>query len=192
MQEITGREIGMVYRLAQRLTAGWGPVPWRDDLVGSGLLGLTEAAGRFDPNRGAPFMAVASISARGRMLDMLRRERRGGHRVDQRTSPETPGGEQVLIVRDPAAAPPTGRASSLESTLTRRELVRALRAAIEALPHRERQAITGTVLEGRPTSMIAEELGVSRRAVNLMCARARRRLRGNLAHLGDLAAELLG
>lgn len=192
MQEITGREIGMVYRLAQRLTAGWGPATWRDDLVGSGFLGLTEAAGRFDPSRGVPFMAVASISARGRMLDMLRRERRGGHRVDQRSSPDTPGGDQILLVRDPAAAPPPGRAPSLESTLTRRELVRALRVAIEALPHRERHALKGSILEGRPTSEIAEELGVSRRAVNLMCARARRRLRASLAHLGDLAAELLG
>jgi DNA-directed RNA polymerase specialized sigma24 family protein len=40
--------------------------------------------------------------------------------------------------------------------------------------------------------LVAEELGVSRRAVNLMCARARGRLKERLAHLGDVALELLG
>ncbi|MFH1529496.1 MAG: sigma-70 family RNA polymerase sigma factor [Pseudomonadota bacterium] len=189
--EITTREIGMVYRLAQRLTAGWGPGPWREDLVGSGLLGLAEAARRFDPGRGTPFMAMAAISARGRMLDMLRRERRGARPIDHRTHLDTPGGELILQARDPACTPPLPRASSFESVLTRREMVRALRGAIDALPHRERHAIIACVLEGRPTADIAAELGVSRRAVNLMCTRARRRLREQLAHLGKDAMSLL-
>lgn len=190
--EITGQEIGMVRRLAHRLTAGWGSVPWREDLVGSGLLGVAEAAGRFDPDRGAPFMAMAAISARGRMLDLLRRERRGALNVGARTRPDTPGGEQILVARDPAAAPPKPHVSSLESTLTRREMIRALRAAIESLPHREREALRGCVLEGRPTADIAAELGVSRRAVNQICARARARLKTRLAHLGEAGAELFG
>ncbi len=192
MMEITVREIGMVHNLARRMTAGWGPTPWRDDMVGSGLLGLTEAAGRFDPARGVPFLAVAAISARGRMLDMLRRERRGARCVDGRAQADGPGGQQILVARDPAKAPPSTRASSLESTLTRRELVAALREAIDTLPSRERYALTACVLEGRPTADLAEELGVSRRAVNLMCTRARRRLKERLAHLGDVAASLLG
>jgi len=192
MTEITAREIGMVHRLVQRITAGWGPSPWRDDLVGSGLLGLAEAAERFDPDRGAPFMAVASINARGRMLDMLRRERRGGRRVGDRCPSETPGGEQILVARDPAAAPPPGRVSSMESTLTRRELIQALHAAINALPARERRALRGRTIEGRTSDDLAAELGVSRRAVNLMCARARGRIREQLAEFGDVAAELLG
>jgi RNA polymerase sigma factor (sigma-70 family) len=192
MMEITNREIGMVHRLAQRMTAGWGPTPWRDDLVGSGLLGLAEAAGRFDPSRGTPFMAMAAISARGRILDTLRRERRGARCVGARTQPETPGGQQVLMARDPGATPPPTRSSSLESTMTRRELVAELRAAIDTLPQRERYALRACVLEGRPTSELAEELDVSRRAINLMCTRARRRLKERLAHLGDVAMELLG
>jgi RNA polymerase sigma factor (sigma-70 family) len=192
MTEITVREIGMVYNLARRMTAGWGPTPWRDDMVGSGLLGLTEAAGRFDPERGAPFLAVAAISARGRMLDMLRKERRGARCVGARAQPDGPGGQQILVARDPATAPPMPRTSSLESTLTRRELVAALREAIDTLPPRERRALTACVLEGQPTADLAAELGVSRRAVNLMCTRARRRLEARLSHLGDVAKELLG
>ncbi len=192
MTEITVREIGMVHNLARRMTAGWGPTPWRDDMVGSGLLGLTEAAGRFDPSRGVPFLAVAAISARGRMLDMLRRERRGARCVDGRAQPDGPGGQQILVARDPAMAPPPARTSSLESTVTRRELVAALREAIDTLPPRERYALTACVLEGRPTADLAQELSVSRRAVNLMCTRARRRLKERLAHLGDVAAALLG
>lgn len=191
MTEITVREIGMVHRMVQRITAGWGPSPWREDLLGSGMLGLVEAADRFDPDRGAPFMAVASINARGRMLDMLRRERKGGRNVGERCRADTPGGEQILVARDPAAAPPPSRVSSLESTLTRRELIRALHAAINALPSRERTALRGRVIEGRTSDDLAAELGVSRRGVNLMCARARRRIRERLAEYGDVAAELL-
>ena len=191
MTKITVRELGMVYRLAQRMTAGWGSVPWRDDLVGSGMLGLAEAVGRFDPARGAPFMAMAAISARGRMLDMLRKESRGARCVGARTCPENPGGEQVLLVRDPATTPPRPKTSSMESTLTRREMVRALRTALESLPSRERYALKACVIEGRPTAEIAEELCVSRRAINLMCARGRRRLKERLAHLGDAASDLL-
>ncbi len=192
MIEITRREISMVYRLAQRMTAGGGSISWREDLVGSGLLGLAEAAGRFDPGRGAPFMAMAAISARGRMLDMLRRENRGVRCIGERTRPDTPGGEQILVVRDPATAPPLPRTSSIESTLTRREMVSALRTALDSLPSRERYTLKACVLEGRPTAELAEELGVSRRAINLMCARGRRRLKEHLAHLGDAASDLLG
>ena len=192
IMEITGREIGMVQRMAQRFSTNWGHMAWRDDLVGSGLLGVVEAAGRFDPARGAPFPAVAAITARGRMLDALRKESRGARCVGARTRPDTPGGEQVLMVRDPGSAPPPSHKSSFESTLTRRELVRALRDAIETLPPRERTALRGCLLEGRPSADLAEELGVSRRAVNLMCARAKLRLREQLKDLGDVIGELLG
>ncbi len=45
----------------------------RDDLVSAGLLGLTEAAERYDTTRKEPFLAFAEKRIRGAVLDELRR-----------------------------------------------------------------------------------------------------------------------
>lgn len=45
----------------------------REDLVSAGLLGLAEAADRFDDSRGEPFLVFATKRIRGAVLDELRR-----------------------------------------------------------------------------------------------------------------------
>lgn len=45
----------------------------REDLYGAALLGLTEAANRYDANRNEPFLAFAEKRIRGAVLDELRR-----------------------------------------------------------------------------------------------------------------------
>lgn len=45
----------------------------REDLVAAGMLGLTEAAERYDASRNEPFLAFAEKRIRGAVLDELRR-----------------------------------------------------------------------------------------------------------------------
>src|SRR5262249_52443662 len=45
----------------------------REDLVAAGLLGLTEAADRYDETRNEPFLSFAEKRIRGAVLDELRR-----------------------------------------------------------------------------------------------------------------------
>src|SRR5436190_9233864 len=45
----------------------------RDDLVGAAMLGLTEAAERYDASRGEPFVSFAEKRIRGAVQDELRR-----------------------------------------------------------------------------------------------------------------------
>jgi len=45
----------------------------REDLVAAGMLGLTEAAARYDLSRNEPFLAYAEKRIRGAVLDELRR-----------------------------------------------------------------------------------------------------------------------
>ena len=45
----------------------------REDLVAAGMLGLTEAAERYDATRNEPFLAFAEKRIRGAVLDELRR-----------------------------------------------------------------------------------------------------------------------
>ena len=45
----------------------------REDIVGAGMLGLAEAAARYDESRAEPFLAFAELRIRGAVLDELRR-----------------------------------------------------------------------------------------------------------------------
>ena len=45
----------------------------REDLIAAGMLGLTEAAERYDATRNEPFLAFAEKRIRGAVLDELRR-----------------------------------------------------------------------------------------------------------------------
>ncbi|MBM4372667.1 MAG: sigma-70 family RNA polymerase sigma factor, partial [Deltaproteobacteria bacterium] len=155
---------------------------------GTGLVGVAEAATCYDPARGVPFLVVATIHARGRMLDLLRREWRGPRGVAAGDS----WGEQILVSAGAGAAPPPTPVPSIESVLTRREAVVALRRALSGLPAREREALRAVLLEGRESGEVARSMGVTRRAVNLMCARAKKRLRGRLRALGQEPAAALG
>src|SRR5262249_21775283 len=56
----------------------------RDDLVAASLLGLAEAADRFDPERGQSFPAFAAARISGAVLDELRRGDLMPRRVRQR------------------------------------------------------------------------------------------------------------
>lgn len=44
-----------------------------DDLIQAGMIGLLEAAGKYDPSKGANFETFAGIRIRGAMLDEVRR-----------------------------------------------------------------------------------------------------------------------
>src|SRR5689334_11936213 len=56
-------------RVARRLPAWIGS----DDVVAAAMVGLTEAAQRYDGSRGEPFVAFAEKRIRGAVLDELRR-----------------------------------------------------------------------------------------------------------------------
>jgi RNA polymerase sigma-70 factor (ECF subfamily) len=71
-------------------------------------------------------------------------------------------------------------------------VVAALGRALDALPPRERDALRAIYMEGCATAEVAARLGVSRRAVNLICERGRRRLRELLRGFAPEAAALFG
>jgi RNA polymerase sigma factor (sigma-70 family) len=65
--------------MVRRLAARYHRTPLgRRDAAGVGALALVEAASRFDPGRGVPFIAFAARRVRGAMYDAYRAER-GSH-----------------------------------------------------------------------------------------------------------------
>jgi RNA polymerase sigma factor for flagellar operon FliA len=66
------QHVPMVEQIVLRLASGFPRHVDRGELVSAGVLGLTEAAARFDPERGIPFAAFANRRIRGAVLDLMR------------------------------------------------------------------------------------------------------------------------
>jgi RNA polymerase sigma factor for flagellar operon FliA len=71
--ELVQQHAPLVKRIAYHLLAGLPASVQADDLIQAGLIGLLEAARRFDPSQGASFETYAGIRIRGSMLDEIRR-----------------------------------------------------------------------------------------------------------------------
>lgn len=69
---VTGN-VTLVKRIAYHLAARLPSTVDVDDLMQAGMVGLLEAAGNFDPERGASFETYAGIRIRGAMLDDIRK-----------------------------------------------------------------------------------------------------------------------
>jgi RNA polymerase sigma factor FliA len=71
--ELVSGSVGLVKRIACHLAARLPNTVEMDDLLQAGMIGLLEAAGNFDPTRGASFDTFAGIRIRGAMLDEVRK-----------------------------------------------------------------------------------------------------------------------
>jgi RNA polymerase sigma factor for flagellar operon FliA len=72
-QALVDQYAPLVARIAHHLRARLPASVQADDLIQAGMLGLLEAARRFEDNRGASFETYAGIRIRGAMLDEIRR-----------------------------------------------------------------------------------------------------------------------
>lgn len=71
--ELIAEHAGMARRIAMRVAKRVPEWMNREDLVSTAMVGLVEAAERFDATRGEPFVAFAERRIRGAVLDELRR-----------------------------------------------------------------------------------------------------------------------
>ncbi|MFT7138876.1 MAG: RNA polymerase sigma factor for flagellar operon FliA [Candidatus Azotimanducaceae bacterium] len=63
----------LVKRIAHHMVARMPSSVQPDDLIQSGMIGLLEAASKYDPGKGASFETYAGIRIRGAMLDEIRK-----------------------------------------------------------------------------------------------------------------------
>ena len=71
--ELVDRYAPLVKRIAHHLRARLPESVQAEDLIQAGMIGLLEAARKFEDNRGASFETYAGIRIRGAMLDEIRR-----------------------------------------------------------------------------------------------------------------------
>jgi RNA polymerase sigma factor for flagellar operon FliA len=196
-----------VESLARRVAASMPHSIELGDLVQDGMIGLIDAACRFDEDRGIKFETFAERRVRGAMIDALRRDAwpRGVRR--QRRELEAAreqlrrelGAEARLgrtIVRintiestsplsagehiDGASLPPAlvpSEPQSPDKAFEEQEVRDRVRAAIASLPPRERKVIGMYYYAEATMKQIGVEIGVNESRVSQLHARAVQRLR---------------
>jgi len=217
-----------VEALARRMAASMPNSIDIGDLVQDGVLGLIDAAHRFDEDRGIKFETFAERRVRGAMIDALRRDawprgvrrqrreldaarealrRELGHEPSLADLAARVGSDEKRLSRtivrintiestsplatgdhvDETSLPPALVPSEPESpdrAYERIETRDRVRAAIQALPWRERKVI-GLYYYGEVTMReIGAEIGVNESRVSQLHARAIRRLRDALGNMG--------
>jgi len=145
--------LSMVRRLASRYRNT--PLGY-DDAVGVGSVALVEAARRFDPDQGAPFLGYAFRRVRGAMSDACR-----GHRGGRSGSEVACDPDEFCMISD-------------HRTLRQEDRLDIL-AAIARLRRRLRAVLVRHAC-GVPHRQIAADLGVSESRVSQLLTLARRRV----------------
>lgn len=138
-----------------------GHVPWVDDVVQETLLTVHRSRHTYDPDR--PFAPWFYAIAGSRLIDVLRRERRV-------TSREV-GAEDLSDVGDRGAEGTWG--AEARSALD----VDAIRAAVDALPARQRDAIDALKYRGESVGAASRRLGMTEPAVKIAAHRGYKTLR---------------
>ena len=141
-----------------------GPVPWVEDAVQETLLSVHRARHTYDPAR--PFAPWFYAIAAHRVVDVYRRERRVASREQgQDTLPE------------PVPEHDVDRTAGVD--------MKAVRAALAALPARQRDIIEGLKLRDESVRELAGRHGMSESAVKVAAHRGYQKLKRMLGVSAD-------
>src|SRR5512139_693513 len=123
----------MARRIALKLARRCPTWVAREDLVAAGLLGLTEAARRYDDTRAEPFISFAEQRIRGAVLDELRR----GDVLPRRVRQTARKIAAVICKLEAAGERPTDQAVAdamgVSLELYRKELAQLVQVDVESI-----------------------------------------------------------
>lgn len=143
--------LGLLTRVTRQFARGRsGPVPWVEDVVQETLISIHRARHTYDPSR--PFAPWFYAIAAHRVVDVYRRERRVASY--EQGSDELP---------EPSVKAAVERAGGVDMD--------AVRAALAALPTRQREVVEGLKLRDESVRDVAGRLGMSESAVKVTAHR---------------------
>jgi RNA polymerase sigma factor (sigma-70 family) len=157
-------KIAMAFRLTETQTL---------ELIQEGTVGLLEAAEKFDYTRGVAFSIFASHRIRGRMLDFLQAEY----------------GSQMLSLDGVNSAGLAWSECLVSNEATPFELAERhflndkITQAMERLPQKEQQVLTGIYLEDKSAGDLVASIDVSLGHIYRLQKQGVRRVRGMLSRL---------
>ena len=157
-------KIAMAFRLAEAQTL---------ELIQEGTVGLLEAAEKFDHERGVAFSIFASHRIRGRMLDFLQAEY--GSQMLSLDGVNAVGlAWSECLVSDEASPFELAERNFFNDKITQ---------AMERLPQKEQQVLTGIYLEDKSAGDLAAAIDVSLGHIYRLQKQGVRRVRGLLSRL---------
>ena len=145
-------------------------VPDVMDCVQEGTVGLIEAVERFDYAKGVAFSLYAVHRVRGRILDYLRKEGKGGTVLAGSADDDEYWWEQL-----PDEGP------SIESAVETKAFQQVVVEALERLPSKERHVMEQVYLADRSIASVAGELDTSNSYIHRLHRQGIKRLRGMLS-----------
>jgi len=145
------------------------------DVIQEGTVGLIEAVENYDYELGAAFSLYAVHRIRGRMLNFLKKEGNCDIATLDALIGSEDGGTAVDTLIDTAAAVPEQAEKSF--------LAEQLQKALERLPQKEREVLSGVYLESREPREMAESMDVSTSHIYRLQKTGIRRVRGMLSKL---------
>jgi RNA polymerase sigma factor (sigma-70 family) len=158
------------------LSHGTPPHVSREDLHSEGILGLIDAAIKFNPSKGVPFRAYAVLRIRGAILDEVRKipgRTRSGVRLAEFINLES----QRESLVDPCAMPWVNIVAD-----ERRHI---LHDKIKELPKRERHILTLHYFNDLPVREIARRFKVTTRMILRILRKTEARLHRLLSRGDD-------
>ena len=163
--------------LVFKIAAGFKlPEPQLMELVQEGMLGLLEAAERYDYKRGVAFSVFAMHRIRGRMLDFLQQDESRSFSLDDTNAAGVAWAEVLAS---------SGRTPFEEAELSM--LTDRVAQALHRLPEKEQKVLTGIYLEDRTAADMADSIHVSQGHIYRLQKRGVKRIRGMLSHfIADL------
>lgn len=148
------------------------------DCVQEGTVGLIESVERFDYTKGVAFSLYAVHRIRGRILDYLRKEGKGGVLWTGSTDEEEDWWEQL-----PDEGP------SIENRVEEEAFHSVVNEAIERLPSNERHVMKQVYLADRSIASVAGELSTSNSYIHRLHRQGIKRLRGMLSRTRKIWQE---
>jgi RNA polymerase sigma factor for flagellar operon FliA len=174
----------LVGAIARALSRGLPSTVEFDELINDGVLGLIDAARRYDPTRGAAFSTYAGYRIRGAILDGLRardplprRVRRARKRGVGASGCARAACAIQLLQLDDALAIPEDEAVGPEALAIEADLLLLAWKGLTALPPRDRQVVTLRLICGLTLREVAARLRLSITRIAEIQTRGLKRLR---------------
>jgi RNA polymerase sigma factor for flagellar operon FliA len=155
-----------------------------DELINDGVVGLLDAARRFDPTRGVAFSAYAGHRIRGAILDGLRRRdplprrlRRARRRAVAAAGGDPHAGGVRLVDLGEALGVAQDEGLGPEASVIEADLLQRACAGLALLAPRDREVLMLRIVRGHTLREVAARLAISITRVAEIQARGLRRLR---------------
>ena len=137
------------------------------DLIQEGMVGLMEAAEKFNPDNGVAFSLYALHRVRGRMIDFLRQNQ-----------------QEVLVdMQDEIQTQPYLQSATGDTAFESADLNHAVSSAFSRLPGREQDVLRNVYYKEKTAAETADAMDVSTAYVYKLEKKGIRRMRGMLSRL---------